>query len=138
MANNNNLANHPNAAQLQALQLAQSLQLASPLLSQQLLPSQLFGNGLPGVAPSNTSTLLQQMQLQQHILQLRQNQQAAAATMSAATNRERNSSSSSNGIWRLADLANGEPRSQQDHQSDDDTPESKRRKVDEGGDCPEE
>ena len=137
MANNNNLTNHPNAAQLQALQLAQSLQLASPLLSQQLLPSQLFGNGLPGVAPSNTSTLLQQMQLQQHILQLRQNQQAAAATMSAATNRERNSSSSSNGIWRLADLAKGESRSQ-DHQSDDDTPESKRRKVDEGDDCPEE
>ena len=113
--------------------MAQSLQLASsPLLSQQ--PFQLFGTG---VSTSNTSALLQQMQLQQHILQLRQNHQAAAATMTAATNRERNNSASSNGIWRLADLANGESRSQ-DYQSDDDTPEPKRRKVDGEDDCPEE
>ena len=85
VANNNNLTNHPDAAKLQELQLTQSLQLASPLLSQQLLPLHFFGNGLH----SNTLTLLQQiLQLQQHILQLLQNQQAAAAT-----NRKRNSGS---------------------------------------------
>lgn len=120
---------------MQALQLAQSLQLASPLLTQQ--PFQLFGTGLPGVTASNTSTLLQQMQLQQQILQLRQNHQAATATMTAAANRERNNSASSNGIWRLADLANGESRSQ-NHLSDDDTTEPKGRKLDEVDDCPEE
>jgi len=134
VVNNNNLTNHSNAAQLQALQFAQSLQLAqsqltNPLLSQQ--PFQLFGTGLPSVTTSNTSTILQQMQLQQHILQLRQNQQAVA------TNRERNNSASSGAIWRLADLANGESRSQ-DRQSDDDTPEPKKRKLEEGDDRPEE
>ena len=77
------------------------------------------------------------MQLQRQILQLHQNHQAATATIQVA-NRERNNSASSNGIWRLADLANGESRSH-NHQSDDDTtPEPKRRKVDEGDDCTEE
>ena len=51
--------------------------------------------------------------------------------------RERNNSASSGAIWRLADLANGESRSQ-DRQSDDDTPEPKKRKLEEGDDRPEE
>ena len=110
---------------------AQQAQLTSPLLAQQ--PFQLFGTGLPSVTTSNTPTLLQHMQLHMQ-LQLRQSQQAAA-TMTEATNRERNNSSSSGNIWRLAEMANGESRSQ-DRQSDDDTPEPKRRKNDEGDDCP--
>ena len=111
---------------------AQQAQLTSPLLAQQ--PFQLFGTGLPSVTTSNTPTLLQHMLQQQQLLQLRQSQQAAA-TMTEATNRERNNSSSSGNIWRLAEMANGESRSQ-DRQSDDDTPEPKRRKNDEGDDCP--